>query len=65
MLNLGKRAAVMMEDVSDASKKVGETTKSLSETADWAALALLAVAGVSIVAMMIAVLALERSSYER
>jgi len=58
MLNLRKRAAETLEDVSDASKRIGQT-------ADWASLALLAVAGLSIVALFTAVVALERASYER
>lgn len=58
MVNLRKRAAETMEDVSVASKRI-------SDTADWASLALLAVAGVSVIAIMISLVALERSSYDR
>lgn len=58
MLNLRKRAAATLEDVSDASKKVGEAT-------ELAGVALLALVGISLVALVVAVIALERSSYER
>lgn len=58
MLNLRKQAAKTMEDVSGASRKI-------ADTADWASLALIAVGGVAVVAMLIAVVALERASYER
>lgn len=58
MLNVRKRAVQTMEDVSVASKKI-------ADTADWASLALIAVAGVSALALLIAVVALERASYER
>jgi hypothetical protein len=58
MLNLKKRAAETLQDVSSASKKI-------EETADWAAIALCVVAGVAAVALLTAVIALERASYER
>lgn len=56
--NLWKQAGETMEDVSVASKKVGETS-------EWAGVALFAVAGVSLLALLVAVIALERASYER
>lgn len=58
VVNLRKRAAETMEDVSATSKKI-------ADTADWATLALISIAGVAVVALLIAVVALERASYER
>jgi hypothetical protein len=58
VINLRKQAAHTMGDVSDASKKI-------ADSADWATLALISVTGVAVVALLIAVVALERASYER
>jgi hypothetical protein len=58
MVNLRRQAKETMEDVSDASKKVGET-------ADMAGVVLFAVAGVSLVALLVAVIALERATHDR
>lgn len=58
VMNLRKRAAETLQDVSSASKKI-------EETADWASIALCVVAGVAVLALITAVIALERASYER
>jgi len=58
VMNLRKRAAETLQDVSNASKK-------FEETADWAGIALCVVAGVAVLALFTAILALERASYER
>lgn len=47
-----------MEDVQAASQRIVATS-------EWAMLALLAVAGVSIIALAVAMVALERTTYER
>ena len=54
-MSLRKQAGKTLEDVSTASRQI-------AATADWDNLALIAVAGVAVVAMLIAVVALERSS---
>lgn len=58
MVNLRKQAEETMKDVSDASVKVGET-------AEWARMLPLAVAGVSLVALLVAVYALGKVSNAR
>lgn len=58
MLNLRRQAVETMEDVSVASKKVGQAS-------DLVGIGLLAVAGVSLVALLIAVVALERAKHDR
>lgn len=55
MLNLRRQASETMTDVSDAAKKTISTT-------EWATVALVAVAGVSLLALALAVIALNRSS---
>jgi len=58
MWKLRERAEQTLNDVSSASKKI-------EETADWASIALCVVAGVAALALITAVIALERASYER
>lgn len=58
MWKLRERAEQTLQDVSSASKK-------FEETADWAGIALGVVAGVAILALFTAIVALERASYER
>jgi hypothetical protein len=57
-MNLRKQAGKTLEDVSSASRKI-------ADTADWGNLALISVAGVAFVAILIAVVALERASNDR
>lgn len=54
MLNLRRQASETMTDVSDAAKKTITTT-------EWATVALVAVAGVSLLALAVALVALSRS----
>lgn len=58
MRNVLKQGTETLNDVSTASKRVVETT-------ELASVALLAVAGVSLLAVVIALIALERSSNGR
>lgn len=58
MVNLRKQAEETLKDVSQASVKVGETV-------EWAGPALLAVAGVSLIALLVAAYALGKVSNAR
>lgn len=58
MVNLRKQASETMTDVRDASNRVVATS-------EWAAVALLAVAGLSLAAFLVAMVALERANYDR
>lgn len=55
MLNLRRQASETMTEVSDAAKKTITTT-------EWATVALVAVAGVSLLALAVALVALSRSA---
>lgn len=57
MLNLRKQASETMNDVSEASKKITDTT-------EWAAVAIFAALGIAVVALAVAIVALERSGHE-
>lgn len=58
MLKLTRQAKETLEDVSTASRRVVDTT-------EWASVALITVAAVSLLALTVAIVALNRSSYAR
>ena len=58
MLKLTRQAKETLEDVSTASRRVVDTT-------EWASVALITVAAVSLLALTVAIVSLNRSGYAR